>query len=147
MATQRFRAKRSRDLQLRADEFSGSLLQECRHALAEILRGAGDVLRAAFEIELLLVGILRAFPVQATDEAKRDGRTIGEVVRQPKRLRHQRLVIEDAIDEAPGERDLGWQALAEERKLDRAPRPISRGSSHVEPQSGTKPIRRNAWRK
>src|SRR3954469_19858652 len=51
-------------------ELGFALLQEGGDAFGEILGTAGFLLRAAFGVELLLVGIHRAVPIKTADEAE-----------------------------------------------------------------------------
>ena len=63
-------AKRRRS-RLPTDEFSRTLFKKSSDAFAKIFRVAGLALQAAFEIELLLVRIIRAFPVKPANEPER----------------------------------------------------------------------------
>ena len=97
-----------------------ALLQERTDAFGEIFGAAGLLLRLALGVELLLVGIHRAVPIEAADETQGDRRPVRQFVRERHRLVHQRAVVIDAIDQAPFERLLGRQFFAEQRKFFRA---------------------------
>src|SRR6266851_8694468 len=90
------------------------------HALSEISRSAGFALHLALEIQLLFVGVAGALPIKPPDQAQRDGRPVCQIARKVFRLVHQLRIVHDAINEAPLQRHLGGQSLAQQRKLHRA---------------------------
>src|SRR5947208_1790191 len=116
----RMRTKASVRPRSLAPELRRPLLEERRHALAEIFGRARALLALRLGVELLLVRVVLAVPVQAADQRQRNGRPVGKLVRQLLRLGRKLSVVEDAGDEAPLQRLLGRQPLAEHRQLDRA---------------------------
>src|ERR1035441_4435838 len=104
----------------RACEFCGTLFEERTHAFPKIRRATGFALHLMLEVELLLVAVLVAVPIELANQAERDGRAAGEVARQLLRLVEQLRIVDHAIDETPFQRLLGGQFLAHQRKLHRA---------------------------
>src|SRR5579862_1706290 len=56
-----------------AFEFCRTFFQERAHAFIEIRGAAGLALHLPFEVELLLVGVLVAVPVELANQAERNG--------------------------------------------------------------------------
>ncbi len=104
-------------------------------------------LQPALEVELRLEAVGRALLVQPPGQAERDGRSVGEGAREGARGRHQAGVVDDAVDQphssAVGRAASRRAATARGRGRGRP----SLGSSQLAPQSGTRPMRRNACRK
>src|SRR6185312_12261816 len=89
------------------------LLQERRDAFTEIGGPRGDALQVALEIELPVEGVAGAGGERLLDERQRPRRLARETRGEGTRLRHQRLILDDAPDKAPFGRLRGGQRLAE----------------------------------
>src|SRR6185369_16191194 len=81
-------------------EIRRPLLEEGRHALAEIVRRPGDLLQVALEVELLVERVAEAGVERLLDEAERARRLAREMAGERRRLGHQRCVVDDPPDEA-----------------------------------------------
>src|SRR5690606_6397050 len=75
---------------LAAGEFCRALLQERGDAFAEIVRCAGLLLELALAVELFLIGVFRALPVEPADQAERLRRAAREILGELARLAHDR---------------------------------------------------------
>ena len=131
-----------------ADEFGRALFQECLHAFAKILRrrrrGAGCGTRDRAAARRSFAG----FPNRAggSGRARRSGRRRVRCARRSASpisasSSNTRLTRPHASAVSAGRR-----SPSSDSSIARA-RPTSRGSSQVEPQSGTRPMRRKACRK
>ena len=119
---------------------AGATLGKASQPMRNALAAFGQELGLAFQIELLRIGMMGAFPQQLACQGLRR-----RAVRQPHRQRHgvmhQRRVIRHAIDEPPGMGFFGGQPVPQQRKFARPRhRRPSAGRKEAEPAD-----RRVAW--
>src|SRR6185437_10254989 len=95
-------------------EIRRPLFQERGDALAEVVGRGGLYLQRALEVELLVEGVGEARVERLLDEGEGARRLAREMLRQRRRLRHQRVVVDDAPDQPPRRRLLGRQLVAEQ---------------------------------
>src|SRR5215475_10082356 len=99
----------------RAGKLRRALLQEGLDAFFEITRSSSLALRLTFEIQLLLVRVMRALPIKPPNQAERDSRAIGQFARHLERFRHQVRIVEDPRNETPFESLFRRQLFPEQR--------------------------------
>src|SRR5260370_37971549 len=80
-------------------EFRRPFLEEGGDALLKIFRRTGHALHLLLEIELILKRVVRALPVQSSDQRQRDGWSISQFTRKFHGLVLQRRVDIDAIEQ------------------------------------------------